>query len=182
MNLQGVLAAMLLAGPAHGYALQAALESELGPTWRVRTSHLYLTIQRMIQADMVVVSRVAQTRRPDRQLLFLTDRGRAIGEDWIEHPGRDDDTVVRLAVCRLSAPDRWAEVSQRALAAHSAALHELRLMHGRTHGYAREALALEVRRAEADVRWLADLRARGPEILALPQAPMALTRETSETA
>lgn len=58
MSLQSALTALLLAGPSHGYALQARLESELGPTWRVRTSHLYLMLGRLERNGLVTAETV----------------------------------------------------------------------------------------------------------------------------
>src|SRR6266705_2682093 len=111
MALREVLCSLLLDGPAHGYQLQATLEAELGPLWVTRASQVYLTLGRMQRDGLVVSRRVRQAARPDRQLLRLTERGRAVATDWLFAPGPAEEIVVRLALARLVLPDRFAELA-----------------------------------------------------------------------
>src|SRR6266508_604763 len=107
VGLREVLAGLLLEGPAHGYRLHATLEAELGPLWQTRASQVYLTLGRMERDGLASSRRVRQATRPDRQLLELTERGRALAERWLSGPGAPDEAVVRLAALR----DRAAEVA-----------------------------------------------------------------------
>ena len=169
MALQGALAALLLAGPAHGYELQARLAGELGPLWITKASQVYLTLSRMQRDNLVTVTRVRQATRPDRQLLVLTDRGRKVAQDWLERPGSRDELVVRLAAARIAVPDRFAELAEPILAERTAALRTLREMRGRVRdGFQREAVEAEVARTQAEVRWLAGVRDRAEAIVATP--------------
>jgi len=169
MALQGALAGMLLAGPAHGYELHARLAGELGPLWVTKPSQVYLTLGRMQRDNLVTAKRVRQASRPDRQLLYLTGRGRQVGRDWLELPGPRDELVVRLATARIAVPDRFAELAEAILAERTAALRTLRDIRGRVcDGFQREAVDAEVARTQAEVRWLAGIRDRAETILANP--------------
>jgi DNA-binding PadR family transcriptional regulator len=154
MALAGALLGLLLAEPAHGYQLQATLEAELGPLWETRASQVYLTLGRLERDGLVVVTRQRQEKRPDRQLLQLTARGRAAALQWLEDVEGGEDLVVRLAVARMAAPDRFEEVARATLEARQAALRRLRsLRRELTEGFQAEALEAEVKRVEGEVRW-----------------------------
>jgi DNA-binding PadR family transcriptional regulator len=169
MGLRGALAGLLLPGPAHGYELQVRLAGELGPLWVAKASQVYLTLGRMQRDGLVTATRVRQTSRPDRQLLALTAWGRRSALDWLEQPGPREELVVRLAVARVAAPDRFAELAELVLAERSAALRELREVRGRVGGgFQREAVEAEIQRTQAEVRWLAGVRDRADTIVAAP--------------
>src|SRR6266487_1236391 len=106
MALREVLCSLLLEGPAHGYQLQVTLEAELGPLWVTRASQVYLTLGRMQRDGLVVSRRVRQANRPDRQLLRLTARGRAVATDWLFAPGPAEE--IGRASCRKECRSRWS--------------------------------------------------------------------------
>src|SRR2546425_1375123 len=126
MGLRGVLAGLLLQGPAHGYKLRATLEAELGPLWVTQPSQIYLTLGRMQRDRLVTSQRVRQLTRPDRQLLQLTDQGRAVAKAWLFEDATAEEIVVRLAVGRLAVPGQFAELAEAILEERSAALRALR--------------------------------------------------------
>jgi len=174
MGLQGVLAGLLLDGPAHGYQLQATLAAELGPLWVTRASQVYLTLGRMQRDGLVTARRVRQSTRPDRQLLELTARGRAAALEWLERPGPADEVVVRLAVARLALPNGFRDLAETVLAERSAALRSLRELRDEVDGgFQREAVQAEIFRTQAEVRWLAGVRDRGEELAAAPRGRRA---------
>jgi DNA-binding PadR family transcriptional regulator len=175
MGLRGVLAGLLLDGPAHGYQLQATLAAELGPLWVTRASQVYLTLGRMQRDGLVTARRVRQSTRPDRQLLELTARGRAAALEWLERPGPADEVVVRLAVARLALPNRFRDLTETVLTERSAALRSLRELRDEVDGggFQREAVEAEIFRTQAEVRWLAGVRDRGEELAAAPRGRRA---------
>jgi DNA-binding PadR family transcriptional regulator len=169
-SLQGMLGGLLLAGPAHGYRLQATLEGELGPLWITRASQLYLTLGRMRRDGLVAAHRVRQATRPDRQIFELTARGRAAARAWLFEPGDDADLVVRLAVARLLGAAPFGELVETASAAQAATLRTLRTLRERvTGGFQRQAVEAEVFRVQAELRWLAHVRDHADEIVATPR-------------
>lgn len=170
MALSGALAALLLPGPTHGYELHATLEAELGTVWVTRPSQVYLTLGRMGRDGLVVSQRIHQQTRPDRQLLTLTDAGRRMGEDWLTR-GPSDELVVRVAVARLVARDRFATLLATMAEERTETLHRLRAERTSDFGGLRaEARDAEIRAVEAQVRWLASVREHAHELVARPRA------------
>jgi DNA-binding PadR family transcriptional regulator len=170
MALQEALAALLLPGPSHGYYLAATLEGELGPLWETRASRLYLTLARMEQEGIVTSVRVRQDNRPDRRLLSLTSRGRAIATEWLAGAGSTEDAVVRLAVARVASPDdfgRLASVLGDQRTSRIQRLRELRREAG--DGFQTEAINAEIAKVQAELRWLSLVRDRSDEILKRPR-------------
>ncbi len=175
MSLQGALAALLLRGPAHGYELYVTLEGELGPLWVTRHSQVYLTLGRMQRDGLVRVRRVAQVGRPDRQVRSLTDSGRSMGRSWLFDNGPAEEVVVRLAVGRLVIRGQWGELVETISAQRTATLRALRSLQQQTStdGFRREALGIEIRRLEVELRWLAGLLDHQAEIVGRPVARLA---------
>jgi DNA-binding PadR family transcriptional regulator len=171
MSLQGIMAGLLLGGSAHGYELKATLEAELGPLWATSASQVYLTLGRMVRDGLVTSERVAQSSRPDRQLLALTERGRQAALRWLFDPGASDEIVVRLAVGRLVAPERFEELAGDVAHERAEALRQLRALRGKAGaGFQREALDAEIGRVQAQLRWAAAVRDRSDEIVTRPRA------------
>jgi DNA-binding PadR family transcriptional regulator len=183
MALQEALAALLLAGPSHGYKLMTTLEAELGPLWETRASRVYLTLARMEHDRLVTATRVRQHSRPDRRLLRLTPRGRSIAEMWLEGRGSAEDAVARLAVARVVVPKAFDGLAAALAANRSARLQRLRgLRQQFRQGFQLEALDAEIARAQADLRWLAIVRDRSEEIITRPKAQRTRGSTASETA
>lgn len=170
MNLRGALAALLLRGPGHGYLLQAMLDRELGRLWVTRPSQVYLTLGRMNRDGFVTLRRVRQTTRPDRHVFELTKRGVGLATDWLFEPGPAEEIALKLAVCRVARPDRFVELIDILERDRMAVVHALRGVLSSTSGFERHAIALDLARAQADLRWLSSLRQRASELLAVPSA------------
>jgi DNA-binding PadR family transcriptional regulator len=173
VSLQGALAGLLLGGPGHGYELAATLEAELGPTWSTRVSQVYLTLGRMARDGLLRSRRVPQATRPDRQLLTLTAAGRRLGEQWLWGPSGADEIVVRLMVGRLVIPDRYAELAQVIAQERTSEMHRLRSLRASVsadEGFGSEALEREIRRTEADLRWVTRIRDNAATTVARPSA------------
>lgn len=179
VGLAGALGALLLPDSSYGYRLAATLEAELGPTWTVRPSQVYLTLGRMQRDGWLVAERVAQARRPDRRLLSLTRTGQQNARSWLEAVG-EDDLVMRLAVARTVVPDSFADLVRRAIAERAGRLHVLRLVRdGEEGGFRREAVEAEITRVRGELQWLETIELRAQEIVAAPRparAPQRLVR------
>jgi DNA-binding PadR family transcriptional regulator len=183
MALQEALAALLVAGPSHGYQLMTTLESELGPVWETRASRVYLTLARMEQDGLVTATRVRQQSRPDRRLLRLTPRGRSMAERWLQGEGSTEDAVARLAVARVVVPNAFDRLAAALAANRSARLQRLReLRQQAREGFQLEALDADIARTQADLRWLSTVRDRADEIIARPRAHRTRGSTASESA
>lgn len=170
MALSGALAALLLSGPTHGYELHATLEAELGSVWVTRPSQVYLTLGRMGRDGLVVSERIHQQTRPDRQLLTLTDAGRRVADEWLT-AGPPDEIVVRVAVGRLVAADRFRALLDSMSDVRTETLHALRAARATdVGGFRAEARDAEIRGVEAQLRWLESVREQAAELVARPRA------------
>jgi DNA-binding PadR family transcriptional regulator len=171
IRLRSPLAALLLDGPSYGYRLKATLEAELGPLWAARPSQLYLALTRMADDGLVASRRVRQDTRPDRKLLELTERGRQEAERWLFGEGPSEEIVLRLAIGRLVVPGRFDELVAVVVTELSATLRQLRSLRGEAEGgFQPEALAVEMARVQAELRWADGLRNRSRELVRRPRA------------
>ena len=169
MGLQEALAALLSAGSAHGYQLFATLESELGPTWETRQSHLYLTLARMERDGLVSGRRIRQQALPDRQVLELTPKGRALAERWLRTADPLPEMVVKLAVARIVRPDLFAELAAAISDQVAGRLKTLRKLSTSPRvGFQQQALEMEIAHRQAEIRWLSAIRDDTRAILAQP--------------
>lgn len=180
MSLQGALAALLLRGPAHGYLLHGTLEAEMGRLWITRPSQVYLTLGRMARDGLLTVRHVPQATRPDRHVFALTASGSRLGLGWLFEPGPADEIALRLAVGRLSTPRRFNELIDAIDRHQTAVVHRLRQELSTSSGFEREAIGLDLSRAQADLRWLGALRQRAPDLVAIPARDIVPV-ETDET-
>lgn len=170
MGLSGAIAALLLTGPSHGYELHATLEAELGSGWLTRPSQVYLALGRMTRDGLVVSKRIHQKTRPDMQLLTLTDSGRRAAEEWLAN-GPPDELVVRVAVARIVVPNRLAALLGAIADERTEALHRLRTARAQDEGgFRAEARHAEIVAVEAQLRWLAAVKACLDELVARPRA------------
>ena len=169
MGLQEALAALLSAGSAHGYQLFATLESELGPAWETRQSHLYLTLARMERDGLVSGRRIRQQALPDRQVLELTPKGRALAERWLRTAEPLPEMVVKLAVARIARPDLFEDLAAAISDEVAGRLRTLRKLSSSPRvGFQQQALEMEVARRQAEIRWLSTIRDDASAILAQP--------------
>lgn len=171
MGLQEALAGLLSAGPAYGYQLFLMLEGELGPAWETRQSQLYLTLARMERDGLVSGRRIRQQARPDRQVLALTANGRAMADRWLTSAEPSSEMVVKLAVARLARPELFADLAAAISDDVAGRLKSLRqLSVSVVAGFQQQAVALEIARRQAEIRWLSSIRDDTSAILAQPRA------------
>jgi len=169
MALQQALAGLLSAGPAHGYRLFSMLESELGPAWDTRQSHLYLTLARMERDGLVSARRIRQRALPDRQVLELTPKGRVLAEQWMRGAEPLPEMVVKLAVARISRPELFEDLAAAISDEVAGRLKSLRQLSSSLKvGFQRQAVGLEIARRQAEIRWLSSVRDDAAAILAQP--------------
>jgi DNA-binding PadR family transcriptional regulator len=170
MGLQEALAGLLSAGPAHGYQLYSMLEGELGPAWETRQSHLYLTLARMERDGLVTGRRIRQRALPDRQVFELTSKGRALASRWLTSGEPQSEMVVKLAITRSVRPELFVDLAAAISDEVAGRLKALRQISGSLKaGFQQQALALEIARRQAEIRWLSSLRDDADAILAQPR-------------
>lgn len=169
MGLQEAVAGLLSARPAHGYQLFQMLEGELGPVWETRQSQLYLTLARMERDGLVSGRRIRQESLPDRQVLELTSKGRAMADRWLRSPEPPSEMVVKLAVARIARPDLFRDLAALVSDEVTGRLKTLRQLSGSFgSGFQQQAVALEIARRQAEIRWLSSIRDDATTILGQP--------------
>ena len=79
-----VLLALLAGEASHGYQLRARLALALGPlAGALNDGQVYVTLNRLEKAGLVVSERVGQADKPDRRVYELTPAGRHQVTEWL---------------------------------------------------------------------------------------------------
>jgi DNA-binding PadR family transcriptional regulator len=159
--VQEVLLALLAKEASHGYELRARLQLALGPLAEaLNAGQVYVTLNRLEKAGLVISERVGQTDRPDRKVYELTAAGRARVEEWLgdtswPKPALAESRRKRVAAAAagLTDPVRLVDAQRHALLAGLAAAQRAALAEpdGSVAGLLLEGVVL---RLQADLRWL----------------------------
>jgi DNA-binding PadR family transcriptional regulator len=97
------LLALLAKEPAHGYELKNRLEQIFGEAYpSPNIGQVYLTLQRLERAGLVLSQDVVQATRPNKRVYELTPAGREAVSAWLESPSDGprvrDDFFMKLAL------------------------------------------------------------------------------------
>jgi len=77
---------LLSFGPRSGYELKKAAEAGVGYVWTAAKSHVYSVLPRLVEGGFAATRRVAQERRPDKQVYRITRKGQRAFHEWLEAP------------------------------------------------------------------------------------------------
>lgn len=77
---------LLSHGEHSGYDLKKAAEAGVGYVWTAAKSHIYAVLPRLVEDGYATTRRVAQERRPDKQVYRITRKGEQAFHDWLEEP------------------------------------------------------------------------------------------------
>jgi DNA-binding PadR family transcriptional regulator len=159
--VQEVLLALVATEPSHGYQLRARLELALGPLAdALNQGQVYVTLNRLEKAGLLVSERVGQVDRPDRKVYELTAAGQARVGEWLEDtswpkpaPAEFHLKLVAAAAAGLADPVRLVDAQRHELLAGLAAAQRAALAEpdGSVAGLLLEGVVL---RLQADLRWL----------------------------
>lgn len=75
---------LLSLGERSGYELKKVAEAGVGYVWTAAKSHVYAVLPRLVDGGFATTRRVAQRRRPDKQVYRITRKGRRAFLDWLE--------------------------------------------------------------------------------------------------
>jgi DNA-binding PadR family transcriptional regulator len=75
---------LLARGPQSGYDLKKAIDRGVGYFWGPAKSQIYAVLPALVGAGYAKMRKVAQERRPDKQVYRITAKGRAALTTWIE--------------------------------------------------------------------------------------------------
>ncbi|MBO0709474.1 MAG: PadR family transcriptional regulator [Candidatus Dormibacteraeota bacterium] len=99
---------LLAEGPAHGFALAKQLQPDgsVGRVWSLRTPLVYRAIQNLTQKGLVEVQGEERSDiGPQRRLVAITERGRALVEDWLRQPVAHTRDVRSALMLKLALAD-----------------------------------------------------------------------------
>jgi DNA-binding PadR family transcriptional regulator len=159
--VQEVLLALLAKEPAHGYQVRAQLQLALGPLAdALNGGQVYVTLNRLEKAELVISRREGLGERPDRKVYALTGSGRARVQEWLKDtswpkpaPAEFHLKLVAAAAAGLADPVGIIDAQRRSLLlglreAQRSALAE---PDSSVAGLLLEGVVL---RLQADLRWL----------------------------
>ncbi len=106
---------MLSFGERSGYELKKTAEAGVGYVWTAAKSHVYAVLPRLERGGFATSRRVAQARRPDKQLYRITKKGRQAFREWLEEPLEDPGSARSPFLLKLFFGD---QMSREALLAH----------------------------------------------------------------
>ena len=69
-----------------GYDLKKRAEAGVGYVWTAARSHVYAVLPRLVEGGFATTRRVAQKRRPDKQVYRITEKGEHAFREWLEEP------------------------------------------------------------------------------------------------
>jgi PadR family transcriptional regulator, regulatory protein AphA len=81
-----VLGLLLSYGKHSGYDLKKKAEAGVGYVWTAAKSHVYAVLPRLVAGGYAATRRVAQERRPDKQVYRITKKGEQAFREWLEEP------------------------------------------------------------------------------------------------
>jgi DNA-binding PadR family transcriptional regulator len=155
----------LMRNPAHGYELRKHVESSTG--FVLHNNSLYPALRRFEEAGAVVKTAEAQQGRPPRHVYRITDHGRELllkllADLPADAAGDQAEFLVRLAQFDLLTPDDRIAVLDARETAVQARLRHLRSLDERARGdrWGELATVQLIRQCEAELTWLAELRAQ----------------------
>ena len=91
--LEPAVLAVLAARPSHGYELQRAVEELSGGLMCMDSGGMYRVLRRLEEDGFVASSWAEGDHGPQRRCYQLTDKGRALLEQWIERLRRRDEVI-----------------------------------------------------------------------------------------
>ena len=81
-----VLGMLSSGGELSGYDLKKKAEAGVGYVWTAARSHVYAVLPRLVDGGFATTRRVAQERRPDKQVYRITKKGEQAFRGWLEEP------------------------------------------------------------------------------------------------
>ncbi len=82
--------------PMHGYDLHKHLETNLFEVWRISQSQAYNILNHLERAGWITATLQQQEKRPDRELLTITDLGKTEFETWLYTPTPGSARAIRV--------------------------------------------------------------------------------------
>lgn len=82
--------------PMHGYEVHKLLETSLREVWHISESQVYNILKNLEKDAWITRTQLPQEKRPDKELLFLTDLGKREFENWLFQPTPGSARAIRV--------------------------------------------------------------------------------------
>ncbi len=80
----------------HGYELDKQLRSSLREVWRISQSQTYNILKNLEKEGVISATHQEQDKKPDKDLLTLTEKGKAEFEYWLYTPTPGRARAIRV--------------------------------------------------------------------------------------
>lgn len=158
-------------GSRSGYDIQKQAAVSVAHFWPVTKAHVYAELPKLEAAGMVTSKAVTQTKSPNKKLYEVTPSGRIALSEWLANAALGEPKLRHpLLLCIFFAANMDRSSLLAAIDVHQSATEATldrykklfcgkpEVDHGQQCGR-RLALLHGVRRLEADLAWLEDVRA-----------------------
>lgn len=158
-------------GARSGYDIQKQAAASVAHFWPVTKAHVYAELPKLEASGMVTSKAVTQTKSPNKKLYDVTHNGKAALREWLANVDLGEPKLRHpLLLCIFFAADMERSALISAIDTHQArteaTLDRYRQLYGREPAMdqgqqrgRRLVLLHGVRRLEADLSWLGDVRA-----------------------
>jgi DNA-binding PadR family transcriptional regulator len=162
------LLGLLYERPGHGYDLHRKVNTDLGHVWHLSQSQAYAILKRMETHGEISVEEIAQEKLPPRQLLHMTEHGRARFLAWLEETSGGStrairmEFITRLYFLKLYLPEKIPQAFTRQrqdAASHIRRLEALFAALPADQVYNRMSLGLRLRQLVLVLEWLDECQA-----------------------
>ena len=149
--------------PMHGYELHKHLAADLYEVWHISQSQAYNILKHLEKENFVTLSHQAQEKRPDKELLTLTNAGRTAFETWLYTPTPGSARAIRVEfISRLffasqintSLCTRLIEEQTKTIQAHLRNLRARLSLIPPAQVFNRMGLDLRIRQLEGILDWM----------------------------
>jgi PadR family transcriptional regulator, regulatory protein AphA len=149
---------LLSSGERSGYEMKKAAEASVGYLWSPAKSHLYAVLPRLVAGGFATSRRVAQERRPDKQVYRITKKGERALRAWLEEPADGSSFLLKIFFGRLMSEQAFVAHVERKRAEAVAELAEYREIERRIRDdeqsyYGYVTLRWGLAQARAWIRW-----------------------------
>jgi DNA-binding PadR family transcriptional regulator len=160
---------LLSRGEYSGYDMKKAAEAGVGYVWTAAKSHIYAVLPRLVEGGFATTRRVAQERRPDKQVYRITKKGEQALLEWLEEPvqqraGSRSPFLLKLFFggrmskeALVAHVERKREEAVKELAEYREIEERIRDDDGSYYGYV--TLRWGLAQAEAWIRWADEILA-----------------------
>lgn len=149
--------------PMHGYDLHKHLATDLHEVWHISQSQAYNIVKQLEKAGWITATHQQQDKRPDRELLGLTELGRTEFETWLYTPTPGSARAIRVEfITRLFFASNLSEnlcsrlIQEQAdtIRSHMSALYQRLDAIPQDQIFNRMGLDLRIRQLDSVLTWM----------------------------